>query len=196
MQLTNLSLREESSMKRLILVFSIVTTLITTNHSTVFAQTNAVDKKISLTILSPDKVKDYPGREETIKVRVTNNTDKDIHDVLVYITMADIKKNMTVNLEDYSADKPVFINTLKVNESKTIELPIRFVYTSDYYLYTTVTSKEYKEIVSSDAIPVEILGNTKIDKSKVISVVIFEPFVLIGGIMLISLRRRYKYKVV
>lgn len=58
--------------------------------------------KLSISILSPSGVKDYPGREETIKAQIKNNTDKPIKDILVYITMADVKKNMTVNLEDYN----------------------------------------------------------------------------------------------
>ena len=55
--------------------------------------------------------------------------------------MADIKKDMTVNLEDYNADKPVSVNELKSGESTTIEIPVRFVYTSKYYLYVTLVTK-------------------------------------------------------
>jgi len=86
---------------------------------------------------------------------------------------------MTVNLEDYSADKPVTIDVLKPNETKIIELPVRFVYTSNYYLYTTVVSKEYNEIVSSNSIKVEIMGNTKIDKNMVMMITYLEPILLI-----------------
>ena len=81
--------------------------------------------------------------------------------------MADIKRNMTVNLVDYSTDTPVTINTLKPNETKVIELTIRFVYTSNYYLYIMAVSKEYNQIISSDSIPIDIMGNTKVDKSMV-----------------------------
>ena len=146
--------------------------------------------KISISIKSPSRVKDYPGREETIKAEIKNNTDKPIKDILVYITMADIKKNMTVNLEDYSADRPVAVNSLQPNETKTVELPIRFVYTSNYYLYTTVVSKQYNQSVSSDSIPIEIMGNTKVDKNMVMMISFVEPMLLILLTVLIMIRNK------
>ncbi|MFU0824034.1 hypothetical protein [Clostridium sp.] len=147
--------------------------------------------KLSISITSPFAVKDYPGKEELVKAEVKNNTDKPIKDLLVYITMADIKKNMTVNLEDYSADKPVKVDILNPGETKVIELPIRFVYTSNYYLYTTAVSKEYNQIISSDAIPIEIMGNTKVDKNMVLIISYVEPILLALGTVFIMLKKKY-----
>ena len=178
-------------MKKIYVVFAMLLVLALSPLTSVYAQ-NLNSDKVSISILSPSQVKDYPGREEVVKVELKNNTDKPIEKVLVYITMADIKKNMTVNLEDYSADKPVTIDVLKPNETKIIELPVRFVYTSNYYLYTTVVSKEYNEIVSSDSIKVEIMGNTKIDKNMVMMITYLEPILLIFGTMIVVLRKKYK----
>ncbi|WP_026695369.1 hypothetical protein [Peribacillus kribbensis] len=116
----------------------------------------------TIEILSPAKVAEYPGKELKIKVKITNTTDQEIKNVFTYITMANLSKNWTVNLEDYSADQPVTIGTMKPHEEKIVNLPIQLVYTADYYLYTTVVSKENPVITSSVAIPVKIIGNTKI----------------------------------
>ncbi|ERI90640.1 hypothetical protein HMPREF1982_03678 [Clostridiales bacterium oral taxon 876 str. F0540] len=150
--------------------------------------------KLSISITSPSTVKDYPGKEELVKAEVKNNTDKPIKDLLVYITMADIKKNMTVNLEDYSADKPVKVDILGPGETKVIELPIRFVYTSNYYLYTTAVSKEYNQVISSDAIPIEIMGNTKVDKNMVLTISYVEPILLVLVTVFIMLKKKYSKK--
>jgi len=172
----------------------IVALLIVMNMSTLaFANETAQD--IQIKILSPDGIKDYPGREDTIKVSITNNSTKDLHEILAYITMADIKKNMTVNLEDYSADKPVFIEDIKSGETQVIELPIRFVYNSNYYLYVTVVTKENNIITSSKAIPIEILGNTKINKPLAMTVAVAEPIALLGLVGIVYGVRRKKYKV-
>jgi hypothetical protein len=178
-------------MKRMSAIFIMVVVFVISSFTSVYAKdVNA--NKLSISILSPSGVKDYPGREETVKAQIKNNTDKAINDILVYITMADINKNMTVNLEDYSADKPVTVTSLQPNETKIVELPIRFVYTSNYYLYTTVVSKENNQIISSDSIPIEIMGNTKVDKNMVLMISYVEPVLLVLGTIFIMFGKKYK----
>lgn len=178
-------------MKKIYIIFAMLFLLALSPLANVYAKDLSLDK-LSISIISPSQVKDYPGKEEVVKAEIKNNTDKTIKDLLVYITMADIKKNMTVNLEDYSADTPVAINVLQPNEIKIIELPIRFVYTSNYYLYTTVVSKENNQIISSDSIPIDIMGNTKVDKNMVVMISCVEPILLILGSVFIMLRKKYK----
>ncbi|WP_238882621.1 hypothetical protein [Clostridium sp. YIM B02551] len=151
-------------------------------------------EKLSISITSPSNVRDYPGKQTLVKAEVKNNTDKPIKDLLVYITMADTKKNMTVNLEDYSADKPIKVDILNPGETKIVELPIRFVYTSNYYLYTTAVSKEYNQVISSDAIPIKIMGNTKVDKNMVLAISYIEPILLVLGTVFIMLKKKYSKK--
>jgi hypothetical protein len=139
----------------------------------------AAPPRLSVELLSPAQVKDYPGIEQIVKANVTNLTDQPIPDVMAYITLADIGKHMTVNLEDYSADKPVIIGTLQPKESKTVELPIRFVYTSNFFLYVTAMSSQFNNIQSSGAIPVEIISNSSMDPSLVAVVSLGMPVLLL-----------------
>jgi uncharacterized membrane protein len=157
-----------------------------------FAETGNSDLEIN--ILSPNGIKDYPGHEDIVKVSITNNGDHPLNEVLVYITMADLGKNMTVNLEDYGADKPVYLDTIKAKETVEVELPIRFVYTSNYHLYVTVVTKEGNQITSSNAVPIEILGNTKINKPLAMGVAIAEPLILLGFVGIVYGMRKKKYK--
>jgi hypothetical protein len=143
----------------------------------------------TIQILSPTKVAEYPGKELKIKVKITNTSDKEIKNVFTYITMANLSKNWTVNLEDYSADQPVTIGTMKPHEEKIVILPIQLVYTADYYLYTTVVSKDNHVITSSDAIPVKIIGNTKIVPLQVQVVSIIMPLLLLTW-LLVSIKRK------
>jgi hypothetical protein len=108
-------------MKKIYIIFAMLFLLALSPLANVYAKDLSLDK-LSISIISPSQVKDYPGKEEVVKAEIKNNTDKTIKDLLVYITMADIKKNMTVNLEDYSADTPVAINVLQPNEIKIIAI--------------------------------------------------------------------------
>lgn len=135
----------------------------------------AADKPgVEVVIISPDKVKDYPGIDMKINAKITNHSNQKIEDMMAYITMADLNKHWTVNLEDYGADQPITIGTLSPNETKEVSLPIRFVYTSRYHLYVTATSTKEPWIYSSSAIPIEIMGNTQIDPLivKIVSIVV------------------------
>ncbi len=165
------------------------------NNMTTIVFANSSDSNLNIKILYPESVKDYPGREELVKVSITNNGKTDLNEVLAYITMADVGKNMTVNLEDYNADKPVYIEGIKAGETKNIELPIRFVYTSKYQLYVTVVLKGEDVISSSNSIPIDILGNTKINKVFAINVAMMEPLLLLGFVWGVYRLRKRKYKV-
>jgi uncharacterized membrane protein len=147
-------------------------------------------ENVEVKILTPEAVQNYPGYETNIQVEITNHSNKDLSNAMAYITMADIGKHMTVNLEDYSADKPVVIGTLKPNTSVKVELPIRFVYTSEYKLYVTVSSDDDQQIYSSPSIPVDILGNTQIDPLVVQIVSITMPMILLGLLLLVGRRKK------
>lgn len=178
-------------MKRMSLIITIIMILLSSLSNLAFA--NSGNSAIQIDIISPSNVRDYPGHEDKIVAKIKNNGNTDITDVLAYITMADLGKNMTVNLEDYSADKPISIDVLKSGEEKTIELPIRFVYTSNYHLYVTLVSKNNSIISSSNAIPIEILGNTKINKPLAMGVAFIEPLLLLAAAVTVYGLRRKKF---
>lgn len=173
--------------KFICLVLILCSSLFVTPYA--FAQTSETPS-ISVTIQSPDSVREYPGFETKIKAQVTNNTDQAIPDVMVYITMANTVKHWTVNLEDYSADQPISIGTLNPNEVQTIELPIRFVYTDQYKLYVTASSDQETAVYSSDSIIVDILGNTKINPLIVEIIAIAVPVILLLWLLVETYRVR------
>lgn len=174
-------------------IFISIILLITLSFSSfLLAEENPYN--LDIKILSPKSVEGFPGIDESIKVKIVNNGTSDLTDVLAYITMADIVKNMTVNLEDYNADKPVYLESIKIGEEVIVELPVRFVYTSNFYLYVTVITKNKKIISSSQAISIKILGNTKIDRNMVTYVVIGMPILLISIMISILFIRKKRLK--
>jgi hypothetical protein len=152
--------------------------------------------KLSVELLSPIEVKGYPGIEQMVKANITNVSDSALPDVMAYITMADIHKHMTVNLEDYSADKPIVIGSLKPQETRQVELPVRFVYTSSFFLYVTAVSTQLHAIQSSDAIPIEIISNSSMDVQALTFVTFGMPVLLLIAMIGIILYRRRKWRIV
>lgn len=66
----------------------------------------------------------------------------------------------------------------------------RFVYTDQYKLYVTASSDREKELYSSSSIPVDILGNTKINPLIVEVVAIAIPSMLLIWMLTLSYRMR------
>ncbi|XJZ26865.1 hypothetical protein ACF5W4_16250 [Bacillota bacterium Lsc_1132] len=177
-------------MKKLLIVLATFGVLFSASLSNGRQTAAAENHSVDIQILSPSKVRNYPGFETKVNVKITNRTGHDLTKAMAYITMADLGKHWTVNLEDYSADKPLPIPTLAPGQSIKLSLPIRFVYTSHYKLYVTVSSDQDLAIYSSNAIPVEILGNTKINPALVTVIAIAEPFLLLLVLLFTLLRSR------
>jgi len=142
-------------------------------------------------IIAPEQITTYPDKDVYIKLNIKNNTDKNLGHVFTYITMANLSKMWTVNLEDYGADQPTIIGAMKPYEEKVVELPIKLVYPADYYLYATVLSKDSNIITSSNAIPVTVLGNTKLVPLQVQAVSVAIPSILLLTLFVMIIRRRY-----
>jgi uncharacterized membrane protein len=174
-------------MRRITILMLLAAFIFMTNPGFTQAQSSP---NFDVTILSPGQIKEFPGTDQLIKVRIVNRSGKEMKDVFSYITMANLTKTWTVNLEDYSADQATPIGTMKPGEEITVDLPIQLVYAAKYYLYVTVISKESTVIASSDAIPIEIMGNTKIVPLQVQVVAIAVPLILL--IMMIYAIKRKK----
>jgi hypothetical protein len=150
---------------------------------------------LSIELMSPSEVHGFPGIEQMVKAKITNNTNAAVPDVMAYITMADIRKHMTVNLEDYSADKPVVLGELKANESRVVELPVRFVYTSSYFLYVTAVSTKIPAVQSSKAIPIDIISNSKMDINAVRTVTFGIPIIMVLVLIGVIIFRRRNWRI-
>lgn len=135
------------------------------------------DSYVSVEILSPSEVTSYPGYETMIQAKVTNNTSTDLTNLVVYITMVDLTKNMTVNLEDYNASVPVVIDNLPANSSTNVDLPIILVYPDTFHLYVTVANIDTLTICSSDAIVTNIMSQASIDPSIITYVSAITPVI-------------------
>lgn len=159
-------------------------------HSTRALAEGTTPNYVSVQILSPDQVTAYPGFETTIQAEVTNNTNQTLNNLVVYITMVDLNKNMTVNLEDYNASIPVVITSLPANTSQTVELPIILVYPDVFHLYVTVANLDTMTIVSSDAIVTDIMSQASINPDVVTVTAIATPVLILFLALGVSLYRR------
>lgn len=180
-------------MKRILLYFAMIglfsLMLVSLSNKTYALATT--DPYVSVQILSPDQVTAYPGYETTVQAQVTNNTDQTLTNLVVYITMVDLTKNMTVNLEDYNASVPVVIDSLSAYGTQTVDLPIILVYPDTFHLYVSVANLDTMTIISSDAIETDIMSQASIDSTVVTVISVVSPVaVLLLALGVTVMRKR------
>ena len=145
---------------------------------------------IDIKILSPDAVENYPGLETSVQAEITNLSDTELKNAMAYITMADIGETYDRKFRGLWCRCTGLLNTIKPQQSVKVELPIRFVYTSQYKLYVTVSSDDDQQIHSSASIPVHILGNTQINPLFVQIVSIAMPVILLLLLFFVTRRKK------
>ena len=152
----------------------------------------ATPTPLSVSIVSVSETDVYAGIEATVTATVTNTSSSDVSGVLVYITMADITKGLTVNLEDFGATVPIAFDVIPSGETVTATLPIQFVYPDLYHLYVTAVTRGNEIVASSTAVPITVRSISSIDYTLVHVVVITTPAILLFGYLGAMLGRRKK----
>jgi len=180
--------------KRLLCVFTFIfmfSILIVPNKA--FAASTLKDNQLNIDIISNTDIKCYPGLDIVVEAEIKNNSDKTIKDILLYTNMIDTKKNAVVDLGEFNSAKPIYIESLKPNESRIVKLPLNLVFTSSrYYLYVTGFSKDYNNVVSTKAVTIDIMGNSLVNKNKVIGLSVIEPIAILAVIVVSLLKKKSK----
>lgn len=161
-------------------VLSIVAATILLAGGTAGAQAPTAGSPFAVAITAPAAIEEYPAIEKTLTVTVSNTGHAPVHDLLLYMTMADVTRNLVVDLLDFSATRVYAIDTIEPMKSINLEIPLKLAFTGDFYLYMTAISKETGMTAFSKTIPVKILGTTSPSKDLVIIVSAAVPGLLLA----------------
>ncbi len=133
----------------------------------------------AVAITAPAAIEENPGLEKTLTVTVSNKTAASVQNLLIYVTMADVTRNLVVDLADFGATKVYTIDTLDPMKSITLQVPLKLAFTGDFYLYMTALAKDTGEVAFSRPIDVKIHGATAPSEGLVVIVSALVPGVLL-----------------
>jgi len=142
--------------------------------------------------IDPPSIQANMGERITYTGTITNNSDKPITNVIAYISLANVTqgKEAPMDLEDWSANKAIKIDTIPPRETYAGQWPMRLIDSGSYVAYITVVDKNIATPISSAMSPLEIKRLIRLNPHNILPVAIGEP-ILIGAVfMLIAFKRK------
>ncbi len=173
-------------MKKSSLLLSIIFMAIIVNYTPASAAS-----RIAVTI-NPPSIQANMGDTITYTGTITNSSDVEVSNIIAYISLANITqgKESPMDLEDWSANKAVKIETIPPHGTYEGKWPMRLIDSGSYVAYITVVDKNDNTPVSSMMSRLEIQRILRLNPHNVLPIAIGEP-ILIGLIFAaIALRRR------
>ena len=171
-------------MKRFISALSVVILSVTVNYA-------SAASRIAVSI-NPPSVQANMGEKITYTGTITNNSGKAVDNVIAYISLAKVTqgKEAPMDLEDWSANKAIKIDTIQPHGTYEGTWPMRLIDSGSYVAYITVVDKNDRSPVTSGLSRLEVKRILRINPNNVLPVALGEP-VLLGLIfMLVAFRRR------
>ena len=123
---------------------------------------------------------------------ITNSSDAAVSNIIAYISLANITqgKESPMDLEDWSANKAVRVDTIPPHGTYEGKWPMRLIDSGSYVAYITAVDKNDNSPVSSMMSHLAIKRILRLNPHDVLPIAIGEP-ILIGLIFAaIALRRR------
>lgn len=131
------------------------------------------------------------GDVPVFKGKVINVGNKDLKNIIVYLSLASLKKGTEhpVDLEDWSARKAMHINRLSVNNTNHQNWKIRLIQSGNYGVFLTVINPRDKKPIVSDIVHFKIMPKKTVSSARIIPVAIGMPGILILFLILILFKK-------
>ncbi len=137
---------------------------------------------ITIDIISQPSIHELAGQSIKIKGIITNSNPNDTtKSGIAYISIVDIKDKIPIDLEDWSAEKGLYVPAIKGGQSLPLEWNVRLVKAGTYtidILFSTDNSNT--PVVASPRIPMEVLPKINLNPSNVLPIAFGVPAVVIA----------------
>lgn len=142
--------------------------------------------------IDPPSLQANMGDRITYTGTIINNSDKPITNVIAYISLANVTqgKEAPMDLEDWSANKAIKIDTIPPHGTYMGQWPMRLIDSGSYAAYITVVDKNTAKPISSEMSPLEIKRLIRLNPRNILPLAVGEP-ILIGAVfMFVAFKRK------
>jgi hypothetical protein len=173
-------------MKRSILFLSMIFLAVTAIYMSASAAS-----RIAASI-NPPFIQANMGDKINYTGTIINNSDRAVNNIIAYISLANVTsgKEAPLDLEDWSANKAVKVDTIPPHGTYEGQWPIRLIDSGSYVAYITVVDKNDNTPISSALSHLEIKRVLRLNPNNVLPVAIGEPVVLAVVFVFVVFRRR------
>lgn len=129
---------------------------------------------------------DYVTVEGTIK----DIGDKPLNNIVTYLSLVDNGSKLPVDLEDWSAEKGLYIGTIDAGQTLPLRWKIHFVKAGTYSLIIVAEAAGYDLPQASSIVQFNVSPKINLNPGEVLPVALGMPVVLISILFLLAHRRR------
>ncbi len=134
---------------------------------------------LRLDILSSNTLNGIAGDYVTVQGQITNAGTAPLTDITTYLSLVDTQNKLPVDLEDWSAEKGLFIGTIEANQTLPLNWKIHFVKAGDYSLVVVATSPASDTPQVSKITHFHVDPKHNLNPGKVLPVALGMPIVLL-----------------
>lgn len=143
-----------------------------------------------LNIKSSQNLNGIAGDYVTVKSEITNSGVQPVANVITYLSLVDNENKLPVDLEDWSAEKGVYIPTIKAGKTIPLNFKIHFVKAGDYSLIVIASAQKTETPVVSRMIHFHVSPKINLNPGKILPVAIGMPLLLMLILVTINFMRK------
>jgi hypothetical protein len=163
--------------------------------STAYASDNSGQAPVRIDIISANQVSGLTGQFVKIQAKITNSNTKAIGGV-AYISILDVINNQPIDLEDWSAEKGIYIPTIAPGQSVTHEWSIRLVKAGNYTIDVIFnTNENLSSPTISSRVFLVVQPKINLNPDNVLPVAFGVPILLVVIFVSVNYWRRNKLKI-
>jgi ABC-type transport system involved in multi-copper enzyme maturation permease subunit len=145
---------------------------------------------LSIDILSADTLDGTAGDFVTVQSKITNIGSQPISDVTTYLSLVDNQNKLPVDLEDWSAEKGLFIGTIEPGQTMPLNWKIHFVKAGTYSLAVVAISPMSGTPEVSKLTYFQVNPKHNLNPGKILPVALGMPIAVLLALAAASFRRR------
>jgi hypothetical protein len=155
----------------------------------VHASTNS---PLSFEILSSNTLNGTAGDFVTVSSQITNTSQSPISDITTYLSLVDNENKLPVDLEDWSAEKGLFIGTIESGETLPLDWQIHFVKAGKYSLIIVAEVAGENNPQTSSIVHFSVAPKQNLNPGHVLPVALITPIVILCLMALVTYKRNSK----
>ncbi len=172
----------------IIIIVLFIESLITTN----FAIAENTPASLDMKILSSQTLSGVAGDYVTVKASIQNISLQTINNVTTYLSLVDEETKLPVDLEDWSAEKGLFIGTIDSRQTLPLDWKIHFVKAGKYSLIIVAEIYGGNYPQTSGIVHFAVAPKQNLNPSHVLPVALITPIVILCLMILLTYRRNSK----
>ncbi len=134
---------------------------------------------LKLEILSSSDLNGTAGDYVTIEGQITNTGDQPLAEITTYISLVDNENKLPVDLEDWSAEKGLFIGSIEAGQALPLNWKIHFVKAGDYSLIVVAAAPTSDTPRVSKITHFHVAAKQNLNPGKVLPVALGMPLLLL-----------------